>query len=79
MRLDQQLIDKRLAVLNEKDGANTWVRIDGLWAVTKVGFDEDEAEFYPASGIPLIIFANNKTGETKLFHINAFRNYDGKE
>lgn len=80
MELDEREINKLITRLNKETGKNVWIRSPGLYAVTRVELNSaGDANFFPASGVPLVVLINSETGETRTFHINAFRKNDGNK
>ena len=80
MELDSEQIQKQLRRLNKGLKVPVWFPVDlDYYALTAVQVDPDgKTEFFPGKGLPGKVFINEKTGEMRIFHINAFKVDSGK-
>ena len=49
------------------DCEHEWEEVKELYALTKVEISEGKANFFPSSGIPIVVFLCKKCGQLKLF------------
>lgn len=71
MIINSQKIQQKINELNSQGGS--WATFNGTYALTQVDVTKDSPTFFPASGVPVIIFVNNTTGELKLFPVIIFQ------